>query len=47
MKSGFSELSIIFVVGACKLDAMFSLLKLGAADFITPPIKKIDTLPCM
>ena len=45
VKSGFSELPIIVAVDACKPDAMFSLLKLGAADFITPPLKEIDILP--
>jgi two-component system response regulator GlrR len=45
MKSELSELPIIVVIEACKPDEMFSLLKLGAADFITPPFKKIDILP--
>jgi len=39
------ELPIIVVPEACKPDEMFSLLKLGAADFITPPLKAIDILP--
>ena len=47
MKSEFSELPVIIVGEACKPDAMFSLLKLGAADFITPPLKEIDILPRM
>jgi len=38
------ELPIIVVPEACKPDDMFSLLKLGAADFITPPLKAIDIL---
>ena len=38
------ELPIIVVPEACKPDEMFSLLKLGAADFITPPLKAIDIL---
>ena len=45
MKSETSDLPIIVVIEACKPDEMFSLLKLGAADFITPPFKKIDILP--
>ena len=45
VKNGFSELPIIVAVDACKPDEMFSLLKLGAADFITPPLKEIDILP--
>ena len=45
MKSETSELPIIVVIEACKPDEMFSLLKLGAADFVTPPFKKIDILP--
>jgi two-component system response regulator GlrR len=47
VKNEFSELPIIVVVEACKPDAMFTLLKLGAADFITPPLKKINILPRM
>ena len=45
LKSEFSDLPIIAVPEACKPDEMFSLLKLGAADFITPPLKAIDILP--
>ena len=39
------ELPIIVIPEACKPDEMVSLLKLGAADFITPPLKAIDILP--
>ena len=39
------ELPIIVVPEACEPDDMLSLLKLGAADFITPPLKAIDILP--
>ena len=39
------ELPIVVIPEACKPDDMFSLLKLGAADFITPPLKAIDILP--
>jgi DNA-binding NtrC family response regulator len=39
------ELPIIVVPEACEPDEMLSLLKLGAADFITPPLKAIDILP--
>ena len=45
VKKGYSELPVIVAVDACKPDAMFSLLNLGAADFITPPLKEIDILP--
>jgi two-component system response regulator GlrR len=45
LKGGLSDLPIIVVTEACKPDEMFSLLKLGAADFITPPLKTIDILP--
>ena len=45
IKSELSDLPIIVVPEACKPDEMFSLLKLGAADFITPPLKAIDILP--
>ena len=40
-----SEPPIIVVIEACRPDEMFTLLKLGAADFITPPFKEIDILP--
>jgi DNA-binding NtrC family response regulator len=39
------ELPIIVVPDACNPDEMFSLLKIGAADFITLPLKAIDILP--
>ena len=45
LKSGSSELPVIAAVKAGKPDAMFSLLKNGAADFVTPPLKEIDILP--
>jgi DNA-binding NtrC family response regulator len=45
IKSVTSELPIIVVIEECKPDEMFSLLKLGATDFITPPFKKIDIFP--
>ena len=41
------QLPVIVAVDACQPDAMFSLLNLGAADFITPPFKEIDILPRM
>lgn len=45
MSTELSELPIIVVIEACEPDEMFSLLKLGAQDFITPPLKAIDILP--
>ncbi|MEW6737471.1 MAG: sigma-54 dependent transcriptional regulator [Acidobacteriota bacterium] len=39
------SLPIIVVVDANEPDSMFELLKLGAADFITPPLKAIDIVP--
>lgn len=39
------ELPIIAVIEECQPDQMLALLKLGAADFITPPLKAIDVLP--
>jgi two-component system, NtrC family, response regulator GlrR len=44
LKDGFSDLPIIVVIEACKPDEMVSLLKLGAAYLITPPLKAIDIL---
>ncbi|UCD83518.1 MAG: sigma-54-dependent Fis family transcriptional regulator [Deltaproteobacteria bacterium] len=40
-----SEFSTIIVVEECNPDEMFALLKLGASDFITPPLKAINILP--
>jgi DNA-binding NtrC family response regulator len=45
MKSELSELPTLVAIEACQPDEMFSLLKFGVADFITPPFKKIDILP--
>jgi DNA-binding NtrC family response regulator len=45
MQGDPSERPIIVVVEACKPDEMFSLLKLGVSDFITPPFNKFDILP--
>src|SRR4030043_1670586 len=40
-----SELPIILVIEDSKPNEMIELLKLGVADFITPPLKSIDILP--
>ena len=45
MRKALCVAPIIVVVEACEPDEMLSLLKLGAADFITPPLKKNDILP--
>jgi two-component system response regulator GlrR len=45
VREKFSVLPILFVAEKCKPDEMFSLIKLGAVDFITPPLQKIDILP--
>ncbi|NIO21246.1 MAG: AAA domain-containing protein [Candidatus Aenigmarchaeota archaeon] len=39
------DLPIIAVSEECKPDRMLALLKLGAVDFITPPLKAGDVLP--
>jgi two-component system response regulator GlrR len=36
---------IMVVIEGCKADELFSLLTMGAADFITPPLTAIDILP--
>lgn len=36
---------IILVIEGCSPDEMLALLKLGAADFITPPLTAIDIMP--
>ena len=40
-----SVLPILFIAEKCKPDEMFSLLKLGATDFITPPLSNMEILP--
>ncbi len=39
------EISIIVVTEECDAGETLTLLKKGASDFITPPLKAIDTLP--
>lgn len=39
------ELPVLGVMEGDEPEDMFALLKLGVADFITPPLKKIDVLP--
>ena len=39
------ELPIIVVFEECNPDEIFTLLKHGAADFISPPLKKVDIIP--
>ena len=41
----FRQTPCIFVVERCEPDEMFTLLKLGAADFITIPLRPGDVLP--
>ena len=41
----FRQTPCIFVVERCEPDEMFTLLKLGAADFITLPLSPGDVLP--
>lgn len=38
-------LPILFIVEKCRPEEMFDLLKLGATDFITHPLKSTDILP--
>ena len=45
VRKKFSALPIFFIAEKCKADEMFSLLKLGATDFITPPLKNMEILP--
>lgn len=39
------DLPIIVLIDACRPDEMFSLLRIGIADFITPPLKALDIFP--
>ena len=45
VRKKFSALPIVFIAEKCKPDEMFSLLKLGATDFITPPLENMEILP--
>ncbi len=45
VRKKFSALPILFIAEKCKPDEMFSLLKLGATDFITHPLKAMEILP--
>ena len=45
IKTAFSDVPIIMVVEVCEPSEMFHLLKLGAADFITSPLKTAEVLP--
>jgi two-component system response regulator GlrR len=45
LRKQFSVLPILFVAEKCNPDEMFSLLKLGATDFITLPLKNMEILP--
>jgi len=45
VRKKFSALPIFFIAEKCKADEMFSLLKLGATDFITLPLKNMEILP--
>jgi DNA-binding NtrC family response regulator len=45
VRKKLSVLPILFIAEKCKPDEMFSLLKLGATDFITPPLKNMEILP--
>lgn len=40
-----SEVPVIVVTEGGKPDEMVDLLKMGASDFITPPLRSIDVLP--
>ncbi len=45
MKIELSKTPIVVVAEVGKPDEIFALLKLGVADFITPPLKTINVLP--
>jgi two-component system, NtrC family, response regulator GlrR len=45
LRKRVSGLPILFVAEKCKPDEMFSLLKLGATDFLTPPLTNMEILP--
>ncbi|MFP5261543.1 MAG: sigma 54-interacting transcriptional regulator [Blastocatellia bacterium] len=45
IRKGLSEIPIIVNIDSSEPDNALELLKLGASDFITPPLKAIDILP--
>src|SRR5882724_3130585 len=45
IRAGLSEIPIIAVIESCEPQSVFDLLKLGAADFITAPLRSEEVLP--
>lgn len=45
LRSEFGDIPVILVMEECPPGEMFVLLKCGATDFITPPLKSVDILP--
>lgn len=45
IQTEFAELPIIAVIEACEPEGVFNLLRMGAADFITSPLRSADVLP--
>ncbi len=45
MRMEFTKIPIMLVMDECPPEAVFDLLKRGATDFITPPLKPADILP--
>src|SRR5262249_20579284 len=45
IKTELPEIPVIAAADAVRTDSVLELLKLGASDFITPPLKAIDILP--
>lgn len=41
----FTKIPVILVMDECPPEAVFDLLKVGATDFITPPLRSTDILP--
>ncbi len=47
LRTEFMKIPILVVIDECSTEEVFDLLKLGATDFITPPLRSTDILPCV
>lgn len=45
LRTKFTNIPLLLVMDECPPEEVFDLLKLGATDFITPPLKPADILP--
>lgn len=45
LRTEFTNIPLLLVMDECPPEGVFDLLKLGATDFITPPLRPADVLP--